>query len=112
MSNDPYAGWEDLTLIEGDTRVELTHADEGWSGDYNADNPDDAPLVRFYVARKVDGEWQDVDDASYCTAVTLAATVKQRSRMARIIMDSVSGHTSIKKICEELSWLNNDNLGG
>jgi hypothetical protein len=93
-------------MTDGTITVEVEHAGEGWSGDYDPDDPNDEPLLRFYVMR--DGE--QVDDASYCTltvdengnADKLAAIV-----LARVTAPVESGE-SIKKLCERLSWIDAD----
>lgn len=96
----------DYTLEDGDTRVEITHTDEGFSGDYNPDDSEDMRLLRFYVQRKVEGLWEDMDDASYCTLIPIDIPRTQVERMAEIIMLNVKGKSNIKRICEDLSWLN------
>lgn len=95
-------------LTDDDVRVEIECIGEGWSGDYDSDDPDDAPLLRFTVLHLVDETWQAVDDASYCTGVSDTEDQEREARMARIIMrevaDAVRGNMSIKRLCEELSW--------
>ena len=66
-----------IELIRGGRKGEWIDIGEGWSGDYNPDDPTDTPLLRFDVLEltKVEGlfsdspelEWEVLDDASYCT---------------------------------------------
>jgi len=96
-------------LIKDNVMVEWAELGEGIDGDYNPDDPEDIELLRFDVSRLVDGEWQPIDDASYCTQVPVSATPEQRAKGLQWIMDEVyegvSQGYSIKKLCEQLSWI-------
>lgn len=100
-----------MELIRGNVKVEWVNIGEGICGDYDASNPEDIELLRFYVSIR-EGEteeWQDVEDASYCTnfPVNSDDTVKSKALkliMKRIYRKVVTGG-SIKKICEELSHI-------
>ena len=69
--------FEELELRRGNLRVTWEYIGEGLSGDYNHEDPQDVPLLRFTVSRRIPGmaddtgvepdEWQQLDDASYCT---------------------------------------------
>jgi hypothetical protein len=101
-------------LIKGKVRVEWVELGEGIQGDYNSEDPDDVELLRFDVSKKVGRQWEFIDDASYCTQVPVSATSKQRLELLKTIMfyvyDPVTSGQSIKKCCEELSWLSLDSL--
>ena len=93
------------TLTKGRVRIDLEHIGEGWNGDYQPDNANDAPLLRFYVY--LDDE--AIEDASYCTQ--LPDTLPPETKAAAIVylMEEIynpasEGH-SIKKLCERLSWI-------
>ena len=104
-----------IELIRGGRKVEWVDIGEGWSGDYNPDDPEDVALLRFDVLEltKVEGlfsdspelEWEQMDDASYCTQMPADTSEADLRRGAEIIMDATYGKTNIKKICEELSWI-------
>jgi len=109
----------EIELIEGDVRVSWVNLGEGWSGDYNEDDPDDENLLRFDVERRAGEdefgvEWEAVDDASYCTAVRADTNPEALMLGLRAIMgyvkDKVEGWVSIKKECEWLSWMNTEEL--
>lgn len=98
-----------MELIEDGVKAEFENIGEGCCGDYNPDDPDDVNLLRFYVSKLENGKWEGVEDASYCTQLP-AQTSKIVLMMAlRHIMeevgDEVRSDSSIKKICERLSWL-------
>lgn len=97
-------------LIQEPVRVELEHIGEGYNGDYDPDDPNDRQLLRFTVSvRDEDGEWQQVDDASYCTELTVNLSAEKAQQVLTFIMsevyDDVVGGNSIKKRCEMLSWV-------
>ena len=106
-----------ITSTDQSVRVELEHIGEGWSGDYNSEDPDDTPLVRFTVlTRQPTGEWQQVADASYCTQIPATEKPRELQRLASVILmavykDAAAGR-SIKRTCERLSWLPEAYTGG
>jgi hypothetical protein len=101
------------TLTRDNQKVEWENIGEGWSGDYNSDDPDDENLLRFHVLRlNGKGEWEDVEDASYCTRIPANIPDDDLHRAAKIIMDATYGKRNIKKICEHLSWITPDDVNG
>jgi len=92
----------------GLVKVVLEYIGEGMDGDYTG-KADDIPLLRFDVCRSVDDEWEDVEDASYCTQIPADTTKKDQLRLAFLILKDVENEvecgTSIKKRCEALSWI-------
>lgn len=100
----------DRVDVERDgVRVAFEWIGEGWSGDYNPDDPEDEPLLRFTVYRRDGDELVDVDSGSYCTAVSALTNRDVVIRLALAILDRVEDHAragqSIRRITEELSWL-------
>lgn len=73
---------------------------EGWDGDYDKDDPDDTPLLRFSVMK--DGE--QLDDASYCTRMPIDSPEWMLRRALEILLDVAESETSPKRRFEELSW--------
>ena len=100
-------------IIRDNIRVSL-HTDtfEGWEGDYNPEDPEDELLFRFDVDRKVDENWEPIDDASYCTRLTAdlpSETIyKALDYLMNEIYSAASEGNSIKKTCERLSWIRAD----
>jgi hypothetical protein len=105
-----------VSLIRSNVKVEFQYIGEGFDGDYNEDDEFDLPLWRFYISKWVcvgrDGEtdiWEDVKDASYDTTLPLDTKEIILQKLAEIIMDRVEDNInngrSVKKICEELSWI-------
>lgn len=101
--------WE---LIEGNTKVELEYEGEGYNGEYDPEDPDDEPLLRFAVYRRKNAraKWAYMDDSSYCTCLPATISDNEAQRALQIIMQEVSGKDSIKRICERLSWLGMEDL--
>jgi len=95
----------DMTLIRDNYRVDWCFLDEGWCGFYDENSPDDEALLRFDCYTLVDGEWEMMDDASYCTAMPYdTSDIILRAGLERI-MDNIYGKDNVKKICEDLSWM-------
>lgn len=104
-------GYTVVSLVNGagTVRVAWFNLGEGYSGDFNEEDPEDTNLLRFDVFKIEDGRWVEAGDASYCTRVP-ASTPQPvlenllRSILARVEEPLKSG-ASIKRICQELSWL-------
>lgn len=103
-----------VELINGEVRIQLEHIGEGLSGDYNESDPEDIPLLRFYVDRWNDAiqDWEPVDDASYCTRLPTSISDEECEKALKILMDNfkdpVESRDSVKKLGEELSWIDLD----
>jgi hypothetical protein len=82
---------------------------EGWEGDYDPSDPEDTPLLRFYLRWKKDGEWQDVPDCSYCTRLPTSTSPEVLEKIANEALDRVEEAArqgeSLKRLCERLSWM-------
>ena len=98
--------------IEGPVvRADWYDADEGLCGDYNPEDPDDIHLLRFDIYIKKDGEWEPVDDASYCTRVPFETDTDTLVKLLYSIYKeydnvlSSDPDTSVKKLGEALSWI-------
>jgi hypothetical protein len=116
------------TLIKGRVRVEWVELSEGWNGYYQEDDPYDEELLRFDVSwwlpdtddpenldplnENAFGDWSDPGDASYCTRFPASATPEQRQKglesLMNAVYDPLTRGYSIKKLCEELSWIGLD----
>jgi hypothetical protein len=103
--------FEEVELTKGMVKVALVYIGEGICGEYNEEDPEDIPLMRFDVYKSDEflSDWQEVGDASYCTQLSLNATEEEKKNCLQVIMDEVYGplmaDCSIKKICERLSWI-------
>ena len=94
-----------IIVSKENVSVELEHIGEGFNGDYDETDPDDKPLLRFTVLL----DDSQIDDASYCTALSDDISDEDKKKVASYILDMVYDDTirgySIKKICERLSWV-------
>ncbi len=92
--------------------VEWEYLEEGYCGDYDEDDPEDEPLLRFTVSQRESGKngpFRQVDDASYCTHVSAFTPQKILRQYLILILDEVYDEVvagnSIKRICERISWI-------
>lgn len=108
-----------VSLVKDNVRVTLFHAEEGYQGYYDPDNPEDEPFLRFSIARREDGDWVRFVDGSYCIRVSRHEPVVIQKEVIDYIMDEVydpaSRGLSIKDKAEYLShitvdWIKNDGI--
>lgn len=79
----------------GNIIAEWEYIGEGWSGDYNPDDPDDTMLLRFSVKEfhkvsEFGGQWVEMDDASYCTQMPVDTDEKILRRALELILDAAA----------------------
>lgn len=109
--------FEEITLTKGNKKVVLEWIGEGHEGDYNKDDSKDEQLIRFscseFVHRREDGnlinDWDDLDNASYCTQLPVGTPFKHLVIAASEVMEAIQD-VSYKKRLEKLSWLNQEDL--
>jgi hypothetical protein len=96
-------------LIKDEVMVEWGLQREGGNGDYEADDPGGADLLRLEVSRITNNGAEKVSGSSYCTQVPATTDKAELQRLLEILMDQVydpvKAGKPIKQICEELSWV-------
>jgi len=99
-------------LEQGNLLVELEWIGEGLSGDYDPNDPNDVPLLRFSLWERHGGGWDYVEDTSYCCQVSRDAPMEQIEAALRTLMrefrSTVDSGGSVKKAGEKLSWIGGD----
>ena len=108
--DDSWKDRPDLESIRGDVMVQLEWIGEGLNGDYSSNDPQDEPRMRFTVCERVSkNEWVDIENASYCTRLDprLPQDVLQKAcdRILADVYEDVAAGNTIKKKCEQLSWI-------
>ncbi len=106
-----------LSIRDNILRVDWVDIGEGLCGDYNPDDENDIPLLRFdvYVNSSKDGNpdnWEEVEDASYCTRVSVNESKDVLEKKLRAIFNAYRETIydypisfSVKKLGESLSWI-------
>jgi hypothetical protein len=103
--------FREVVLSIGNDKVVWEYIGEGMSGDYCEDDPDDVPLLRFscYRLQQVwetgQFDWEELDNGSYCTQLTVDESVDNLLKAAQTILDRISGTDVYKRALEEMSWL-------
>jgi len=98
--------FKDVSYTKGGVRVEIEYIGEGFSGDYDPENPEDKPLLRFNVMHRVGREWDQDSDGSFCTQVPATISQEEAKRLARHIWQKAQKpKESLKRTCERLSWI-------
>lgn len=114
-----------VTIEDGLTGLEVEFVDlgEGRDGEYNPNDPEDVPLLRFdvrvseYAAEKYevygessfnDDDWFIPDACSYCTGIPvdtpLEVQAELASQMAAVLWRTMLEDGSLKRASQELSW--------
>jgi len=99
-------------LKKGKVVVEWVELGEGWSGDYDSNDPEDEELLRFDAYIK-NHEWEDdYPTYSYCTQFPVSATPEQRQAGLKYLMSHLYPFMSKNEWCrgeaESLSWISLD----
>lgn len=110
-----FQGSEDeMGLWDSKLKVVLEYIGEGRFGDYNEENPEDVPYMRFSVFYRNSEDalhWEEVEDASYCTQIRLDAPKQAKLEKLQVIWERYREvideypEVSVKKLGEELSWI-------
>jgi len=64
--------------------------------------------LRFSCFTFVDGEWEPMTDASYCTSMPADTDNFTLFLALKHIMATIYGKDNVKKECEKLSWISPD----
>lgn len=103
-----------MSLESGPLRIEFVFLEEGLHGKYKENDPDDRPLLRFYVLRRDadadNSNWNEVEDSSFRTCISYDTAPEHLALLLTFIFTAVTNAMqtgeSIEKVCEGLSWLN------
>lgn len=96
--------------------VELEYIGEGYGGDFDPSDPADEELLRFTVSLAEPDERNPdyPEDASYCTHLPASLSEEDQrfaaSAILRVVKSDVIGRRSIKRLCEDLSHFNRDDV--
>lgn len=107
MIDDDLVFDDEFTLHGPNMTVSWEHIGEGMSGDHDPDDPDDVPLLRFFVYK--DGE--PLEDGSYCTLMPVD-TPPEIMKRALVVIYRAAQQDNPKRELEELSWMRPDEIRG
>lgn len=101
-----------------DLQLALEWIGEGFEGDYDEEDPDDAPLLRLTALYRESGEWEQVEDASYCTVIDARSDRELLSKALPLLFERVWGaydpgdapYFGLKRTLEDLSHLDEAEL--
>lgn len=95
----------DIRLEGVNVALTLEYIGEGNDGDYNPEDADDTPLYRFSTERRAEtGEWEDVNDGSYCTQIPANCAPSDAQAAARYLLNCIEVNGTSKRFLEQLSW--------
>lgn len=97
--------------ILGQYKVEWVNLNEGMNGDFDPTDNDDINLLRFDVYKLCENEWEPVDDCSYCTLMPANTPPDVLQKGLQLILAKIHGNNeSLKKVCEELSYISPESI--
>jgi hypothetical protein len=93
--------------IHGQVKVDIGWIGEGSSGDYNPEDPNDEPLLRFTVT-DLTKRARDSQDNSLCTSINAVLPKPMLIDVCRHIAECIVSEEHWKRMLESKSWLNSD----
>lgn len=82
---------KDITITNDTYRIILTYIGEGYNGDYNEADPDDAPLFRADVYEKdEEGKWLGEPSATTCTCADARMDRNHAKEYAQSILAKIT----------------------
>lgn len=105
----------DPILIKiGDYRLTFLDDGEGLNGRYDPDNPNDIPVMRFFIEQHDGSSWEPIENTSHCTRVSARLPKKELEFAARWIlrhfMRALAYCSSVKRASAGLSWISTDDV--
>lgn len=108
--------FKDIEVVSKDglIKVVLEYIGEGYQGDYDPEDAEDEPLLRYSLYQKDDdGVWDDVDCGSYCTYLSINddryKLVQVANTILRLVQDGLTSDNHQKFLYERLSHIDIDN---
>jgi len=96
--------FQNIHLERGNFRVAWEYIGEGLSGDYNENDPNDSPMLRFYCEEYKDGDWYELPSGSYCTQHTTEESLDVLLVKAGRILEIISKDDWSRRELEMLTW--------
>ncbi len=99
--------FEEIEVHNKKFSLTLEYIGEGTDGDYNPEDENDVPLLRYYVCEKVDGEWEPLRNGSACCRLSpnekRADLKKAANKMLEIVSKTDQQH--LNSVVQLLSWI-------
>jgi hypothetical protein len=103
--------YPDYKFTKGAITVTLTGIGEGYQGDYDPTDPNDAPLYRIDVTRR--GREYEDECGTNCTLIVAGLGTDYKALIRRIAAyahaRAINGD-SLRRIAAGISWFSNDDL--
>ena len=102
----------EIVITNGDRTLEWEYIGEGLSGDYNPDDPDDYPHLRFSVYEGEGIEREQLEHGSYCTRLHINTPQEILESFGRHILEDLIGDKDggYKRDVESATWFTIDDL--
>jgi hypothetical protein len=99
--------FEEIEVHNKKFSLTLDFIGEGTDGDYDPENPDDVPLLRYDVCEKVDGEWEPLRNGSACCQLSAKEKRADLKKAAKKMLEIVSktDPQNLNFVVQLLSWI-------
>jgi hypothetical protein len=116
LLDDEPNGWS-LVKQFGKTfvRIVLQDIGEGYNGDYDAEDPNDMPLLRFYgyLWDPNTQHWEDPGNCSYCTTLPANISREDGEIAVELLMEALGEKIvegTHKTEAETMSWIGTEDI--
>ena len=109
-------GESEESIVKGDLKVTFENIGEGWSGDYDPEDPEDNNLLRIYIYLRTneDGraDWIQVEDGSICTSLPAETAPLTRRHLLEMVFEDADASVSREEnrisrhLMDEFSYVN------
>ena len=99
--------FEEIEVHNEKYSLSFCYLGEGTDGDYDPENPDDVPLLRYDVCEKINGEWEPLRNGSACCQIKATEKRSHLKKAAKHMLEIVSKVDSeyLNNTVQLLSWI-------
>jgi hypothetical protein len=99
--------FEEIEVHNKKFSITLSYIGEGTDGDYDSENPEDVPLLRYDVCEKVDGEWELLHNGSACCQLSTTEKRSDLKKAAKEMLNIVTKVDSkhLNSVVQLISWI-------
>ena len=94
-------------------KVQWVNLDEGFTGDYDPNDPEDVNLLRFDVYQRTAYGWEAMENGSHCTlmdAKTPALVLKYAAQYIYERLTDATTNLSVSQIMEECTYIHAESI--
>jgi hypothetical protein len=99
--------FEEIEVHNKNFSITLEYIGEGTDGDYDPEDENDIPLLRYDVCEKVNGEWEPLRNGSACCRLSPSEKRADLKKAAKQMLEIVSktDPQHLNFVVQLLSWI-------